>query len=86
MTSIVITPFDSEHAEEYKGFIENELDNADFTVDMPASVELLDLRELRQQRDQLLASVKELLPCIDPNRDWDEGKRARAAVKRAESQ
>lgn len=31
----------------------------------------------------LLASVKELLSCIQPDRDWDEAKRARAAIAKA---
>ena len=31
----------------------------------------------------LLASVTELLSCIQPDRDWDEAKRARAAIKKA---
>ena len=33
----------------------------------------------------LLASVKELLNCIDSNRDWEEAKRARAALTKVES-
>lgn len=53
MTSIVITPFDNEHAEEYKAFIENEIDNADFAVDMPACVELLDVRELQRSSGEV---------------------------------
>ena len=32
----------------------------------------------------LLASCIELLSCIQPARDWDEAKRARAAIKKAE--
>jgi len=39
MTSIVITPFDPEHAPELASFIENELDNADFhNMDMPCAI------------------------------------------------
>jgi hypothetical protein len=32
----------------------------------------------------LLASCKELLSCIQPDRDWHEAKRARAAIRSAE--
>jgi hypothetical protein len=35
--------------------------------------------------DDLLASCKELLNCVQPDRDWNEAKRARAAIKKAEA-
>jgi hypothetical protein len=55
MTSIVITPFDPEHAEELKAFIENELDNADFEgEDMPSFIRIEDVALIKHQRDKLL--------------------------------
>lgn len=59
MTSIVITPFNDEHAAELMGFIQNELDNADFDgEDMPASIKLqdvdADLRQLQWANSQML--------------------------------
>lgn len=77
MTAIVITPFDSEHAEELKGYIENELDNADFNWDMPASVELVDVEALRQDREVLFAALADLVADSierDPQL-WHEAKR-----------
>jgi len=62
MTSIVITPFDSEHAEELSSFIKNELDNADFEgEEMPSSVHIEDVAALKRQRDLLLDFVVALL-------------------------
>lgn len=62
MTSIVITPFDPEHAEELKAFIENELDNADFEgEDVPSSVRLVDVQALEAERNELLAALKNMV-------------------------
>jgi hypothetical protein len=56
MTSIVITPFDPDHAEELKAFIENEIDNADFDgEDMPSSIRIEDVTTTKQERDRLHA-------------------------------
>jgi len=61
MTSIVITPFDPDHAEELKCFIENELDNADFEGElMPSCVETIDVRQLQQINANLLAALTRL--------------------------
>lgn len=38
---------------------------------------------LHEVNEELLASVKELLNCIQTDRDWNEGKRARAAIAKA---
>lgn len=34
----------------------------------------------------LLAACKALLNCIQPDRDWDEAKKARVAIRKAEGQ
>jgi hypothetical protein len=62
MTSIVITPFDPDHAEELKAFIENEIDNADFDgEDMPSSVCIEDVAALKRQRDSFKAALDTLM-------------------------
>lgn len=62
MTSIVITPFDPDHAEELRAFIENEIDNADFDgEDMPSSVCIEDVAALKRQRDSFKAALDALL-------------------------
>jgi hypothetical protein len=42
------------------------------------------IRPLLAAAPLLLASLKECLSCLQTDRDWDEGKRARAAIKLAE--
>lgn len=42
-----------------------------------------DNERLHEVNAELLASVKELLNCIQTDRDWDEGRRARAAIAKA---
>lgn len=49
-------------------------------IDERAAAELRRLHEVNQD---LLASVVELLNCIQPDRDWHEAKRARAAITKA---
>jgi len=62
MTSIVITPFDPEHAEELKAFIENEIDNADFEgEDMPSFIRIEDVTAIKQHRDRLYAALDNLM-------------------------
>lgn len=41
-------------------------------------------KALQDAAPDLLASCKELLNCIQPDRDWHEAKRARAAIRKAE--
>lgn len=66
MTSIVITPFNDEHAEELMGFIQNELDNADFDgVDMPAAISLQDVNRNNMQGALVMASARSLLAALD---------------------
>lgn len=68
MTSIVITPFDPDHAEELMAFIENELNNADFEgEDMPSLIRIEDVAALSRQRDRLLAA----LHLIEVDKDGD---------------
>lgn len=68
MTSIVITPFDPDHAEELMAFIENELDNADFEgEDMPSLIRIMDVTALSRQRDRLLAALN----LIQTDKDGD---------------
>lgn len=42
------------------------------------------IERLKAQREQLLNACKELLNCIDPARDWNQAKQARAAIALAE--
>jgi hypothetical protein len=42
-----------------------------------------ELRRLHEVNQDLLASVVELLNCIQPDRDWHEAKRARATIAKA---
>lgn len=42
-----------------------------------------ELRRLHAVNQDLLASVVELLNCIQPDRDWHEAKRARATIAKA---
>ena len=66
MTSIVITPFDSEHAAELRDFIWNELENADFDgATMPAGIELVDVQALKAQRDRLLEAMACAIEAIE---------------------
>lgn len=66
MTSIVITPFDPEHAEELKGFIENEIANAEFEgEDMPSFIRIEDVTAIKQQRDSLLTALRAVLDMPD---------------------
>lgn len=84
MTSIVITPFDNEHAAEYKSFIENEIENADFEVDMPACIELLDVRELQQKVKTLTGALKGMLEVFvdcDSYADYEDMESVKAARK-----
>jgi hypothetical protein len=36
---------------------------------------------LKQQRQELRETVEMLLNCVDPNRDWDEAKKARQVLR-----
>lgn len=74
MTSIVITPFNDEHAEELMGFIQNELDNADFEgEDMPAAIRLQDVDHelhLLTWKNKLMLDALDTIASgnTDPNR------------------
>ena len=74
MTSIVITPFNDEHAKELMAFISNEIDNADFEgEDMPASIKLQDVDHelhLLTWKNKLMLDVLETLAAgnTDPDR------------------
>lgn len=74
MTSIVITPFYDEHAEELMGFIRNEMDNADFEgEDMSASIRLQDVDyelHLLAWKNKLMLDVLETVASgnTDPDR------------------
>ena len=61
MTSIVITPFDSEHTEELKEFLWKVIDRADFNDVMPPSVRLVDVQALEAERKELLAALKNMV-------------------------
>ena len=74
MTSIVITPFDPEHAEELKAFIENEIDNAGFEgEDMPSAIYIEDVTALKQQRDRLLADLLRIADTLRDHPDANKG-------------
>jgi len=60
MTSIVITPFDSEHTEELKDFLWKVIEQADFADCMPPSVRLVDVQTLEAERNELLAALKNM--------------------------
>lgn len=65
MTSIVITPFDPDHAEELAGFIENELDNADFEGElMPSLICIEDVTAIKRQRDSLLIEARAMIASL----------------------
>lgn len=53
MTSIVITPFDSENTEELKEFLWRVIDIADFNDVLPPSVRLVDVQALEAGRREL---------------------------------
>lgn len=67
MTSIVITPFDSEHTEELKEFLWKVIDRADFNDVMPPSVRLVDVQALEAEHKQLLAALEDLLTMPEPD-------------------
>jgi hypothetical protein len=66
MTSIVITPFNDEHAEELMGFIRNELDNADFEgEDMPAHISLQDVVNDNLRAALVVSAARALVDALD---------------------
>lgn len=77
MTSIVITPFDSEHTEELKEFIWSVIEGANFADCMPPSVRLVDVQALEAQRDALLAAMERI---ADTLRDHPEVNTGNARV------
>jgi hypothetical protein len=83
MTSIVITPFDPEHAEELKAFIENEIANADFEgEDMPSFIRIEDVTELKRQRDELRALCHSALLALSEDDFPNLRDNLRAALER----
>lgn len=74
MTSIVITPFEPEHTEELKGFIHNELDNADFDgEDMPSCIEVIDVRRLQQINALFRDAFQRIADTLRDHPDADKG-------------
>lgn len=61
VTSIVITPFDTEHTEELKEFLWRVIDRADFAECMPPSVCIEDVAALKRQRDSFKAALDNLM-------------------------
>lgn len=61
MTSVVITPFDSEHTGELKDFLWKAIDRADFTECMPPSMRLVDVQRLEAERNELLAALTNMV-------------------------
>jgi hypothetical protein len=94
MTSIVITPFDSEHTEELKEFLWKVIDRADFAECMPPSVCIEDVAALKRQRDRLLLALKEIADDYEDRFDMHDPstnpgikyviKQARDAIKETE--
>jgi hypothetical protein len=74
MTSIVITPFNDEHAEELMGFIRNELDNADFEgEDMPAYISLQEVNRNNVQRELFREALQQIETTLRDHPDADRG-------------
>jgi hypothetical protein len=73
MTSIVITPFDSEHTEELKEFLWKVIERADFADCMPPSVRLVDVQALEAQRDRLLADLRSIADTLRDHPDVNTG-------------
>jgi hypothetical protein len=84
MTSIVITPFDSEHTEELKDFLWKVIEQADFAECMPPSVRLVDVRTLEAERKLLINAMRELLamPEYDGTQPTSVARRAAKQVAR----
>lgn len=61
MASIVITPFDREHASELYAFVHKVLEKAAFNEEMPACIERLEVRSLQQVNQELKAVLADLL-------------------------